>query len=47
MNKDTPSGVSKIISDGELKLVQRRPILIDSITRSLYDVDPFTDTKLT
>ena len=47
MNQNTPNGVSKIISDGELKLEQKRPILIDSITRSIYDVDPFTDTKLT
>jgi len=42
---DTPLGASKILSDGHLELKQNKPVLIDSITRSLYDVDPLTDIK--
>lgn len=40
---DTPNGASLIITDGELKLVQASPILIDSVKRTLYNVDPFDD----
>jgi hypothetical protein len=40
---DTPQGASQIIVDGQLKLKQARPVLIDSITRSLYNIDPLTD----
>jgi len=36
----TPEGASRIISDGSLILKQNKPILIDSITRDLYNVDP-------
>lgn len=40
---DTPQGASNIIVDGQLKLKQNRPVLIDSITRSLYNIDPLSD----
>ena len=44
LSVDTPLGASKIMSDGSLELRQNKPVLIDSITRSLYDIDPLTDT---
>lgn len=40
---DTPLGASKVIVDGQLTLQQRQPVLIDSIMRSVYDVNPFLD----
>ena len=45
MQVDTPIGASKVIVDGELNLDQRKPILIDSVTRSIYNIDPFVDVK--
>ena len=44
---DTPSGASTIIVDGQIKLKQTRPVLIDSITRSLYNSDPIMDVNYT
>ena len=46
MQVDTPLGASKVVSDGTLELKQVKPILIDSIVRSLYDFDPFTDQSI-
>ena len=43
LSVDSPMGASKIISNGHLELVQDKPPLIDSITRTIYDVDPLTD----
>ena len=42
MKVDTPQGASKIIADGTLNLKQRNQVLIDSITRNLYNIDPLT-----
>ena len=43
LSVDSPMGASKITSNGHLELVQDKPPLIDSITRTIYDVDPLTD----
>ena len=43
VNIDTPNGASRIIVDGELQLVQSAPIRIDSVRRTLYNVNPFDD----
>ena len=43
LSVDSPMGASKIVSNGHLELVQDKPPLIDSITRTIYDVDPLTD----
>lgn len=40
LSVNTPVGASKIFSDGSLNLIQDRPALIDSITRSLYNINP-------
>ena len=45
MQVDTPIGASKVIVYGDLNLDQRKPILIDSVTRSIYHIDPFVDVK--
>jgi len=37
---DTPNGVAKARVDGQLKFDQAAPILIDSITRTLFDQEP-------
>jgi len=42
MKAETPLGASKIIADGSLVLKQRKQVLIDSITRNLYNIDPLT-----
>ena len=42
---DTPGGASKILADGSLELEQNKPVLIDSITRNLYNSDPLTDAN--
>ena len=42
---ETPLGASKVVSDGILALQQNKPVLIDSITRSLYDQDPLLDSN--
>jgi hypothetical protein len=42
---DTPNGASSIIVDGSLQLEQTKPILIDSIPRTLYNQDPITDVN--
>lgn len=45
MAVDTPLGASKVIVDGQLTLQQRQPVLIDSIMRSVYEVNPFLDVN--
>jgi len=45
MAVDTPLGASKVIADGELTLELRRPVLIDSTTRSIYYFDPFNSNN--
>ena len=45
LNVETPLGASKVVSDGTLALKQNKPVLIDSITRSLYNEDPLLDTS--
>lgn len=37
---DTPNGVAKARVDGELQFDQAAPILIDSITRTLFSKNP-------
>ena len=37
---DTPNGVARALVDGQLKFDQAAPILIDSITRTLYSENP-------
>ena len=46
LSVDTPIGASKIVSDGDLALKQTHPVLIDSITRSLYDIDPISGVNM-
>jgi len=46
LSVDTPIGASNVISDGTLILKQNKPVLIDSIVRSLYDFDPFMDQTI-
>ena len=46
LSLDTPIGASTVISDGSLVLKQNKPVLIDSIVRSLYDFDPFMDQSI-
>lgn len=43
LDVDTPTGASRIISDGHIELKQRKTPLIDSIARTLYDKDPLLD----
>ena len=45
MSVDTPLGASKVVADGLISLEQRQPVLIDSIMRSVYDVNPFLDVS--
>ena len=45
MGVDTPMGASKVIADGQLNLEQRKPVLIDSIMRTVYNWNPFTDVN--
>lgn len=40
---DTPDGASTIFTDGELKLKQSAPVTIDSLKRTLYDINPLDD----
>ena len=47
LSAQCPHGASKIVADGELVLKQNKPILIDSIARQLYNVDPLMDTDTT
>lgn len=47
LSAQCPHGASKIVADGELVLKQSKPILIDSIARQLYNVDPLRDTDTT
>lgn len=42
---DTPDGASRILLDGSLDLVQTSPVLIDSKTRTLYNVNPLTEAS--
>ena len=42
---DTPMGASRIVSSGTLDLVQDEPILIDSVKRTLYNIDPLEEQK--
>jgi hypothetical protein len=39
-----PEGASKIIADGDLKLKQQFPVLIDSITRTVFNQNPLTNS---
>ena len=39
---DTPNGAAKARVSGELKFEQSGPILLDSITRTLYQESPIT-----
>ena len=41
VNIDTPNGAASIKSTGDLKLVQSTPTHIDSVKRTLYNVNPF------
>ena len=43
VNIDTPNGASRILTEGELKLVQTEPIRLDSIRRAIYNVNPLDD----
>jgi hypothetical protein len=45
LSVDTPLGASRIVSDGSLELRQNKPVLIDSLTRNIYDIDPLTDVN--
>ena len=45
LSVETPLGASKIVSDGSLELRQNKPVLIDSLTRNIYDIDPLTDVN--
>ena len=45
LNINTPSGASKVISEGDLELIQSKPILIDSKSRTVYNKDPLTDAN--
>lgn len=47
LSVDTPQGASKILAEGSIVLKQEKPVLIDSITRNLYNRDPLTDEKIT
>ena len=40
---DTPEGAARILSDGQIVLLQQKSALIDSITRTLYNKDPLAD----
>ncbi len=40
---DTPNGASRIVTDGELNLIQAAPIRIDSVKRTLYNTNPLDD----
>ena len=40
---DTPNGASRVVVDGNLKLYQSAPVLIDSIKRTLYNVNPLDE----
>jgi len=40
LDLDTPNGVAKARVDGQLKFNQAAPILIDSITRTLFVKNP-------
>jgi hypothetical protein len=42
LSVNCPLGASKIISNGELVLSQNKAVLIDSIPRTLYNVNPLT-----
>ena len=43
LNVDTPEGAASIITNGEMVFKQNKNILIDSIPRTIHDVDPLTD----
>ena len=40
---NTPSGAGQTHIEGQLKFQQDEPILIDSITRTLFNYDPITN----
>ena len=44
INLDTPNGVAKARVSGDLNFDQASPILIDSITRTLYSEKPINPT---
>jgi len=46
LHVDTPGGASRLFTDGAIVLKQDKPVLIDSITRNLYNINPLTDGKI-